>query len=440
MRAAAYAALFAFAVEMKIRTDRRRFLQSAAAAVAASVVGCPAVAQGRGPHIAIIGGGFAGASCARELKRLDNRLQVTLIEPNAVYTAMPMSNAVIAGLRDLQQQQFGYDALQRSGIALVHAAAANVDAHAKTLTLSDGAKLSYERLVVAPGIDFRWSAIEGYGEEASKTIPHVWKDAAQVDLLRRQLEAMHDGGTVVIAVPVNPARCPPAPYERASLIAHYLKSKKPRSKVIVLDAKDSFTMQKLFEIAWKELYPGMIEWVSVSVGGTLASVDVASRTLSTDFDKYKADVANIIPPQRAGRAAEIAGVADRTGWCPVDPVTFESKLQPNVHVIGDAALAGAMPRSASAANSQAKICASSIVKLLKGETPDSPTLTSSCYSLIAPDYAISQLGTFRPDGDQYAEPAGAAIVSPVQASAGVRREEAKKAADWYSAITGQVFG
>ena len=195
---------------------------------------------------------------------------------------------------------------------------------------------------------------------------------------------MEDGGTVVITSPVNPARCPPAPYERASLIAHYLKTKKPRSKVIVLDAKESFTMQKLFEAAWQELYPGLIEWVGLSNGGALTSVDVATKTLVTDFDKYKAAVANVIPPQKAGRVAELAGVADRTGWCPVDPVTFASKLQPNIHVIGDAAIAGAMPRSASAAHSQAQICAAAIAALLAGKPPAAPTLTSL---LLQPDRA-----------------------------------------------------
>jgi len=251
---------------------------------------------------------------------------------------------------------------------------------------------------------------------------------------------MSDGGTVVISSPVNPARCPPAPYERASLIAHYLKTKKPRSKVVVLDAKDSFTMQRLFENAWKELYPGMIEWISIGDGGALTSVDVATRTLSTDFDKYKAAVANVIPPQKAGRLAEIAGVADRTGWCPVDPVTFASKLQPNIHVIGDAAIAGAMPRSASAANSQAKICAAAIAKLLAGETPEMPTLTSSCFSLIGPDYAISQRGTYRVVSGQYNEADGGPAVSPIAASHAVRRGEAEQASAWYGAITGEVFG
>ena len=410
------------------------------AGAAAAAFAAPAIAQSASPHIVVVGGGFAGASCARALKRRDARLAVTLVEPNQTYTAMPMSNAVVAGLRGIEQQQFGYQALRAADVRLVFAAATEIDTHARAVTAAGGTKLVYDRLVVAPGIDFRWDAIQGYDQNASTLIPHAWKDGGQIVLLRRQLEAMADGGTVVISVPVNPARCPPAPYERASLIAHYLKTKKPRSKVVVLDAKESFTMQKLFEQAWKALYPGLVEWVSVSVGGSLASVDVASRTLSTDFDKYNAAVANIIPPQIAGRAAHLAGVADRTGWCPVDPVTFQSKLQPNMQVIGDAALAGAMPRSASAANSQAAICAAAIVKMLQGEKPDTPTLTSSCYSLLAPDYAISQLGTFRPVGDQYNEVEGGAVITPLEGSPALHREEADKAVDWYRSITGKLFG
>ena len=224
-------------------------------------------------------------------------------------------------------------------------------------------------------------------------------DGEQIALLARQIAAMEDGGVVVISVPVTPSRCPPAPYERASLIAHALKTRKPRSKVIVLDAKDSFTMQRQFQDAWKRFYPGLLEYVSLSSGGLVTAVDAATKTIMTDFDKYTPAVANIIPQQKAGRIAEIAGVADRTGWCPVDPVTFESRLQPNIHVIGDAAIAGAMPRSASAAASQAKICANAVATLLAGGTPAPPTLTSSCYSVIEPDYAISQTGSYRPVGD-----------------------------------------
>jgi NADPH-dependent 2,4-dienoyl-CoA reductase/sulfur reductase-like enzyme len=199
-------------------------------------------------------------------------------------------------------------------------------------------------------------------------------------------------------------------------------------------------MQKLFEAAWQELYPGLIEWVGLSQGGALSQVDAKTKTLSTDFDKYTAAVANIIPPQQAGRTAALAGVADRTGWCPVDPLTFESKLQKNIHVIGDAAIAGAMPRSASAANSQGAICAAAIAALLSGKTPGAPTLTSSCYSLIAPDYAISQKGTYRPVDDQYAEAEGGPVISPQDAPRAVRQSEARDADAWYRAITGEVFG
>jgi len=353
---------------------------------------------------------------------------------------LPHSNAAIAGLIDLQRQQFGYDKIKSAGVTVISSTATAVDPQARTVTLADGAKLNYERLVVSPGIEFRAGTIQGYDRAAMAAMPPAYNDGAQIALIRRQLEAMEDGGTVVIASPVNPARCPPAPYERASLIAHYLKTKKPKSKVIVLDAKESFTMQKLFETAWQELYPGLIEWIGLSNGGALSSVDAASKTLSTDFDKYKASVANVIPPQKAGRVAELAGVADRTGWCPVDPVTFLSRLQPNIHVIGDAAIAGAMPRSASAARSQAQICAAAIAALLAGKTPAAPTLTSSCYSLIAPDYAISQKGTYRPADDQYTEAEGGPVISSQDAPRSTRKAEADEAEAWYRTITGEVFG
>jgi len=421
------------------RVHRRQFLKSAAGAAAAAFP-TPMLSQGVGPPVVVIGGGFGGVSCARALRKADPRIVVTLIETNPAYTALPHSNLVIGGLAGLQRQQFGYDKVRLAGIHIALSAAAAIDSQARTVTLAHGASVNYERLVVSPGIDFRAGAIQGYDRRAAELMPPAWNDGEQVGLLRRQIEAMDDGGTVVIASPVNPARCPPAPYERASLIAHYLKRNKPRSKVIVLDAKESFAMQKLFEAAWQELYPGIVEWVGLSSGGALASVDVATKTLSTDFDKYQAAVANIIPPQIAGRVAELAGVADRTGWCPVDAVTFESKLQKNIHVIGDAAIAGAMPRSASAARSQGAICAAAIAALLAGKTPAAPTLTASCYSLIAPDYAISQRGTYRPVDGQYVEADGGAIISPLDASRETRKAEAGEAGAWYRTITGELFG
>jgi len=387
----------------------------------------------------VIGGGFAGASCARALKRLAPRLAVTLVEQSASFTACPLSNGVIAGLRDLRDQEFTYDKLAGRGVELARLTATGVDPQARAVTLADGTRLAYDRLVVAPGIDIRWDAMPGYGEAAAEKMPHAWKAGAQTTLLRRQLEAMEDGGLVVISAPANPFRCPPGPYERASLIAYYLKTKKPKSKLIILDAKDAFSKQRLFQNAWKALYPNL-EWVSLSSGGKVTSVDVAAMTLVTDFGRHKADVANVIPPQKAARIAEMAGVADRTGWCPIDPATFESKLQPNVHVVGDASIAGAMPKSAFSANAQAKVCAAAVVKLLAGGSPDEPKLINTCYSLVAPDYGISIVGVYRPADGQIKEVEGSTGVSALDAPSSTRALEATFANDWFKTITNEVFG
>ena len=294
--------------------------------------------------------------------------------------------------------------------------------------------------MLAPGIDIRWGALPGYDEAAAEQVPHAWRAGEQSLLLRRQLEAMTDGGLVVISAPANPFRCPPGPYERASLIAHYLKTKKPRSKLIVLDSKDAFSKQRLFQSAWNELYPGLLEWVPLSKGGSVTSVDAATRTLVTDFGRHKATVANVIPPQKAGRIADAAGVADRSGWCPIDPVTFESKLQPGIHVIGDAAIAGAMPKSAFAANSQAKTCAEAVARLVTGGAPSVPKLINTCYSLVAPGYGISIAGVYQPSGGQLAEVPGAGGVSPADAPRATRTLEAVLAESWFRTITAETFG
>jgi NADPH-dependent 2,4-dienoyl-CoA reductase/sulfur reductase-like enzyme len=210
--------------------------------------------------------------------------------------------------------------------------------------------------------------------------------------------------------------------------------------LIVLDAKDTFVMQRQFERAWAELYPGMIEWVALSQGGNVTAVDVATRSLITDFETYKADVANVIPPQRAGRIAVAAGVADRTGWCPVDPVTFESQLVPNIHVIGDAAIAGALPKAASAANEAGKICAAAIGKLLNGESPQPGELASNCYSLLAPDYALAIAGRYHPAGGQFVEIEGSVVSTPVDSSPAVRVREASAADAWFKTTMGEIFG
>jgi sulfide dehydrogenase [flavocytochrome c] flavoprotein subunit len=417
------------------RTSRRDFLKTAAAG--AALLPMPAVAQGAGSRVVVVGGGFAGATCARFVKRIAPRINVTLVEASPKFIACPFSNGVIIGLRELSAQEFGYGKLEGEQIALNLAPATAIDAGTRTVTLSNGASVSYDRLVLAPGIDLRWDGLPGYTEAAAERMPHAWKAGEQTLLLRRQLEAMADGGTVVISAPANPFRCPPGPYERASLIAYYLKTKKPRSKLIVLDAKDVFSKQRLFQNAWKELYPNL-EWVSLSAGGKVTSVDVGAMTLVTDFARHKADVANVIPPQKAARIAEIAGVADRTGWCPIDPATFESKLQPNIHVIGDASIAGAMPKSAFAANAQAKVCAAAVAKLIGGQKPDGPKLINTCYSLVAPDYGISVANVYGPADGQIKDLGGG--VSPVDAPSATRAAEAIFANGWFKTITEEVFG
>jgi sulfide dehydrogenase [flavocytochrome c] flavoprotein subunit len=415
---------------------RRTLLKLAAAtALAPSVV----AAQGKA-KVVVVGGGFGGATCARWLKKLNPTLEVTLVEPNSIFTACPFSNEVIAGQRDLLQQQFGYDGVVRAGVVLANAAATAVDPAAKTVIVSDGTKLAYDRLVMAPGIDLDFKALSGYDQAAAEKMPHAWKGAEQIALLRRQIDAMADGGLVVIVAPATPYRCPPGPYERASLIAFWLKTRRPKSKVLLLDAKDSFSKQRLFQQAWAELYPGMIEWVPLSQGGNVSSVDAATLTVMTDFDKYKAAVANVIPPQKAAAIAAQAGVADRTGWCPVEPVTFESTLQPGIHVLGDAAIMGAMAKAAFAANAQAKVCATAIVARLAGRAPDQPRLINTCYSLAAPEYGFSIAGVYRPEKGQLLEVPGSGGTSPLDVDSGYRAREAGYAASWFSTITAEIWG
>jgi sulfide dehydrogenase [flavocytochrome c] flavoprotein subunit len=420
-----------------MNTSRRHFLKAAGAA---ALLPMPAIAQSAGPKVVVIGGGFAGASAARFIKKSNPQIAVTLVEQNPTFTACPFSNGVIAGLRPLRAQQFNYEKIADAGVSLAFQAAAGVDAQGRSVTLSGGTKLPYDRLVMTPGIDLRWDSLPGYTERTADIMPHAWKAGEQTLLLRSQLEAMEDGGTVIISAPANPFRCPPGPYERASLIAYYLKTKKPKSKVIILDSKDAFSKQRLFQNAWAALYPDHLEWVSLSKGGKVNSVDAATKTLKTDFGDHKADVANVIPPQRAGAIAQAAGVADRSGWCPIDPVTFESKLVPNIHVVGDAGIMGAMPKSAFSANAQAKVCAAAVATLLAGQTPGEPRLINTCYSLVAPDYGITVAGVYKPANGLLADIEGAGGVSPIDAPRENRALEAQFAEGWFKTITGEVFG
>jgi sulfide dehydrogenase [flavocytochrome c] flavoprotein chain len=391
-------------------------------------------------RVVVVGGGFGGATAARYVRLFEPAIDVLLLEPNDNFIACPFSNLVIAGERNLDAQTFGYAAMQGTGVTRVSAAAASVDPGTRTLKASDGSSVVYDRLILSPGIDIVWGGLSGYDEGAAAILPHAWKAGEQTLLLRRQLQDMPDGGTVVMSVPANPYRCPPGPYERASLIAWYLKNHKPKSKIIVLDAKDVFSKQKLFQGAWQRFYAGMLEWVSLSDGGKVTRVDPATKSFETDFGTHKADVGLVVPPQRAGAITQTLGVADRSGWCPIDPVTFESKLVPGIHVIGDAAIAGAMPKSAFAANAQGKVCAAAVVGLLRGEQPEEPRLINTCYSVATPDYGFSVAGVYKPVNGQLTDIEGAGGTSPLDAPDSFREQEARYGERWFQTITTEVFG
>ena len=293
--------------------------------------------------------------------------------------------------------------------------------------------------MVSPGVDFRYDKIEGYSAEVAEQIPHAWKAGPQTLTLRKQLLAMKDGGVCYIVAPPNPFRCPPGPYERAAQIASYFKHHKPKSKVVILDAKDNFSKQGLFMQGYKKFYDGMVEWVSGAAGGIIEGVDPASNTLIGQVDEYKGDVLNIIPPQKAGKIAQIAELVDASGWCPVDQKTFESSIHKDIYVIGDSCIAGKMPKSGYAANSQGKVCAAAIVATLNGEEPGEPSYVNTCYSLITKDWGISVAAVYQLVDGQIVGVEGAGGLSPLDAKPEVRAVEAQYARSWFKNITADMF-
>jgi sulfide dehydrogenase [flavocytochrome c] flavoprotein chain len=387
----------------------------------------------------VIGGGVGGATVAKYLAASATMIEVTLIEPKLRYTTCFFSNLYLAGLRSLESLTHGYETLaQRYGVNVVHDSVTAIDPVGKTVALEGGAKLPYDLVVVAPGIAFKYGTIEGYDETATQAMPHAWTAGPQTKLLRQQLESMEDGGVFVLVAPPDPFRCPPGPYERASLIAYYFKQYKPRAKILILDAKDSFFEQDVFQDGWNRHYPGMIEWLPRQFTGGIQAVDVKGRSVKTAGDTFQADVANVIPAQEAGQLAQEAGLADQSGWCPIDPMTFESKLQPGIHIIGDAAKAGNMAKSAFASNSQAKVCAFAILAALTGSERFAPHLFNTCFTFLASDDAVTSVIGYR------AEPETIRIndifISKVGENAETRRKAVREAGGWYAAFTHDVFG
>ncbi len=397
-------------------------------------------------RVVIIGGGAGGTIAAKSIRLADPSIHITLVEPHQHYYTCFMSNQVLSGERRFDTIRFNYDNLRRYGIQIRFDQGIAIDPINRQLKLQSGATLTYDRLILSPGIDFQWDVIEGYDEKTSHQIPHAWKAGPQTILLRQQLAAIPNGGTLIISVPQKPFRCPAAPYERASQIAHYFKYHKPRSKLFILDAKSAFSQQQLFIEGWKKLYGfgtenSLIEWIPAHEQGTVIAVDAQHKTVyAGEFeDEYQADVINIIPPQRAAHIAKVSGLVDESGWCPINQKTFESSLQKGIHVIGDACITK-MPKSAHSANSQAKICAQAVVAALQDrEMTVDAAYMSSCYEIVGKDFGISFLAHYRLKEGVISQIKGVGGLSPLNASAADRKREVAYAHSWYQNITSDMF-
>ncbi len=423
--------------------DRRNFLKVMGAAGTVTGLGglvwpMRALASASG-KVVVVGGGFGGATCARYLKRWGPQLDVTLVERNSRYVTCPFSNEVLSGALEISEITHEYGKIAAEGINVVHDEVTGIDAGGKSVSLKNGSPVKFDKLVLSPGIAFKWGVIENDRAAVRQAMPHAWKPGEQTLLLRQQLKAMRDGGTVIIVPPKKPFRCPPGPYERASLIAHYLKWNKPKSKILIVDANPTHSKQAAFHEGWKKEYGDMIEWIKDTDGGVITSANPADMTLRNEFgDEYKGDVINLIPYQKAGELVEQAGLTNKDGWCTVDMGTFESAEARDVHIIGDACVAGAMPKSGHSAASQAKNCAAVIVSTLAGDAPPQPTYANTCYSLIGPRYGISVAAVYRLEGGVITRVSGG--VSKVGNSKQVHKNEARYARGWYKSITSDTFG
>lgn len=420
--------------------NRRSVLSSALAGAATLALPSIVRAQAGSAHVVIVGGGFGGATAARYLKARAPQVRVTLIEPAQTFYTCPFSNLYLAGLRTWDSIGHSYDGLRKAGVHVIHARADNVDTAGKRIFLSNGTLLGYDKLVLSPGVDMRWGALEGYDEAAAELAPHAWKAGAQTLLLKKQLDAMPDGGTFVMSIPANPFRCPPGPYERAAMVAHYFKQHKPKSKILLLDSKDAFSKQGLFLQGYKALYGDMIEWVKQSDDGQVVRVDAKTLEVETAFGtRHKASVLNVIPPQKAGFIAERAGVTDASGWVPIKAGSFESQQVSDVYVLGDATQAAPMPKSGFAANTQGKVAAAAIAAELLGKPLAQGAFANTCYSLIGTDYGISVAGVYRAEGGKLIEVPGSGGVSPANADASFRKAEADYGSAWYKAISTDIW-
>lgn len=420
-----------------ITITRRSF--AAGSLAAAGLLAAPAVLRAQAkPRLVVIGGGPAGATVAKYVARdSQGAIDVTLVEPLDKFVTCFHSNLFLGGFRDFASITHPYK-LAPYGVKHVRQTASAIDRDKKQVRLADGSTLDYDRLVVAPGIDLKFDSVPGYSEAAAEIMPHAWKPGAQTELLKKQLDSLSDGATIVMVAPPNPYRCPPGPYERVSCMAHVLKSKgHSKSRIVVIDPKDKFSKMALFQEGWQKHYPGMIEWMDPQMHGGVKSVDPKANTVTTDLETIKANLVNVIPAQMAGKIARDAGLANQTGFCPIDATNMKSDQDPNVFVLGDAAIAGAMPKSAFAANSQAKVVAMAV----RGELANARTFparyANTCWSIIETDDTVKVGGRYEPKDGKIAEVEG--FVSKTGESADIRKQTTDENMGWYSGIVADIF-
>lgn len=420
-----------------MRINRRQF--SAGLFAAAGAVGMPGVLRAQAkPRVVVIGGGPGGATVAKYVARdSQGAVEVTMIEPLETFVTCFHSNLYLGDMRSFESISHGYK-LGSYGVKHVRQFAAAIDRDKKEVRLADGSAVPYDRLVMAPGIDIKFDSVPGYSEAAAEIMPHGWKPGTQTKLVKKQLDALQDGATIVMVAPPNPYRCPPGPYERVSVMAKVLKAKgHTKSKIIVLDPKDKFSKMALFQEGWQKHYPGMVEWMDPKMHGGIKGVDPAAMTVTTDFETIKADMVNVIPAQMAGKIAREANLVNETGYCPIDASNMKSAIDPNIYVLGDASIAGAMPKSAFSANSQAKVVANAVRGELTGSRTFPARYANTCWSVLAQDDTVKIGGRYEPKDGKIAEIEG--FVSKTGEDAGIRLQTSEENMGWYAGITADIF-
>ena len=421
-----------------MKLDRRAFMGTSAA-VAAALAAPMVRAAGHGkPRVVVVGGGAGGATAARYIaKDSKGAVDVTLIEPTRTYYTCFFSNLYLGGFKEIEDIGHSYGTLAASGVNVVHDWAVGVDRGAKTVSLAGGATLGYDKLILSPGIDFVDGAVQGWDLSSQNAMPHAYKAGSQTELLKAQLMAMPEGGTFAMVAPPNPYRCPPGPYERISMIAHFLKANNPTAKIIVADPKPKFSKMALFQEGWADHYDGMIDWIGEEFGGGDVSVDPGAMTVTISGEETKVDVCNVIPAMKAGRIADIAGVTDGK-WAPVNAADMSTKADPDVYVLGDASQQGDMPKSGFSANSQAKVCANAVRGALTGSKVFPARFSNTCWSLIDTNDGVKVGATYEATPEKIAKVDG--FISKTGESSDVRKATYEESEGWYAGITADMFG